>query len=54
LKVGEGNGRFIADLAEGVSDAELRRRYRNGDYGKLRPDYVTGWRIMAGRKQEVK
>lgn len=40
---------FIADLTIGIPDDEMRKRYRAGDYGKLRPDDIKGWRKLAGR-----
>jgi hypothetical protein len=49
MKPGQGNGNFIGDLHTGVSDEEMRNRYKRGDYGKMRPDYVEGWRKLAGR-----
>lgn len=50
LRPGEGAGRFIGDLHNGESDEVMRQRWKDGDYGKLRADYVAGWRKMAGRK----
>jgi hypothetical protein len=49
MKVGEANGKFLADLALGISDAELRRRWEAGDYQGIGARFVTGWRAMAGR-----
>ena len=49
MKPGEGAGRFIGDLHNGESDEVMRQRWKAGDYGKLRADYVAGWRKMAGR-----
>lgn len=54
MKVGEGAGRFLGDLANGESDETMRKRWAQGHYGtgKLAPraDYVAAWRKMAGRK----
>lgn len=50
MKVGHGNANFIADLTLGETDAEMRRRYTQGHYGKLRADYAKDWREMVGRK----
>jgi hypothetical protein len=47
--VGEGAAHFLADLAEHVSDEEMRRKWVAGDYGKLREADVAGWRRLAGR-----
>lgn len=44
------NAAFLADLAENISTAEMRRRYGAGDYGKLRTDYVQAWIKLAGRR----
>lgn len=49
MKVGHGNAHFLADLAAGVPDDEMRERWKRGEYGKPRNDYVAGWRDMAGR-----
>ena len=53
MKVGEGAGRFLGDLANGESDETMRKRWADGHYGtgKLAPraDYVVGWRKQAGR-----
>lgn len=44
-----GNSKFLADLHMDVPDAEMRRRYAAGEYGKMRPEFVQGWRRLAGR-----
>lgn len=53
MKVGEGAGKFLGDLAMHVSDETMRKRWAEGHYGTglLRPriDYVQAWRKMAGR-----
>lgn len=54
MKVGHGNGNFLADLALGVPDAAMRQRWTEGEYDtpdgrKPRADYVKGWRELAGR-----
>lgn len=54
MKVGEGNGKFIADLHMNVPDAVMRERWKAGEYNtpdgrKPRADYVAGWRQLAGR-----
>lgn len=41
---------FLADLAMGVSDAEMRIRWKANEYGKLRTQDVKGWRKLAGRR----
>lgn len=50
MKVGHGNAHLLADLAMGVPDGEMRERWKRGEYGKPRTEYVAGWRDMAGRK----
>lgn len=35
--VGAGNGRFLGDVASGMSRAELVNRFRNGEYPDLHP-----------------
>ena len=47
---GYGNAMFLADLAEGVSDAEMRARWQRGDYPDIHRPSVAGWRKLAGRK----
>ena len=50
MKVGQGNGCFIADAHDPrVSLAEMRKRWADGDYGKPRADYAQGWLQLAGR-----
>lgn len=49
LRPGEGAGKFLADLAEGISDAEMRKRWVAGEYGSPRPDLVREWRKLSGR-----
>lgn len=53
MKVGEGPGIFLADLALKVPDDEMRARWRQGQYGtgKMAPraDLVSQWRKLAGR-----
>jgi hypothetical protein len=48
-RIGHGNAKFIADLAMGVSDAELRRRWERGEYAGIGKQFVAGWRKLAGR-----
>lgn len=49
MRPGEGAAHFLADLADHVSDAEMRERWKQGRYGQLRPQDVEGWRRLAGR-----
>jgi hypothetical protein len=49
MRAGEGAAHFLADLAEHVSDAEMRRKWVAGSYGALREQDVKGWRRLAGR-----
>lgn len=53
-KVGQGNAHFLADLAENVSDEEMRERYKRGDYPDLHRPSVQFWRAMAGRTEGMK
>lgn len=46
---GQGNARFLADLAMGVTDADMRRRFKDGQYADLHRPSVEGWRRLAGR-----
>ena len=42
---------FIIDCHDpAISTPELRKRYREGIYGKIRPEYAKGYFEMAGRK----
>lgn len=54
MKVGEGAGRFIGDLANGESDETMRERWKQGHYGQLRPQDVALWRKLAGRSPRTK
>ncbi len=49
-KVGHGNAMFLADLANNVSDDEMRRKFKAGEYPNLHRPSVPGWRNLAGRK----
>ena len=49
LAIGEGNAAYLVDLIKGVSDDEMRRRFKAGHYGKLRQDYAQMWRKQHGR-----
>ncbi len=46
---GQGNAYFIADLAAGVPDEEMRSRFKAGRYPFLHIASVQGWRKLAGR-----
>lgn len=50
-KPGTGNARFLADLAEGVSDAQMRKKFKNGEYPDLGIQYIDGWRQLVGRSK---
>ena len=55
MKPGQGNGNLIADLHTGISDEEMRRRWKAGIYDiapgqKPKAEYVIEWRRLAGRK----
>lgn len=49
-RVGFGNGHFLADLAMGIPDPEMRERFKQGRYEPLHAPSVKGWRKLAGRK----
>lgn len=49
VRVGYGNAKFLSDLAEGVPDEVMRKRFKSGEYPDLGIQYVPGWRKMAGR-----
>lgn len=49
LKIGEGNANFLSDLAERVSDEDMRKRWQQGRYGQVPGEFVKGWRRLAGR-----
>ena len=49
MRIGFGNAHFIADAHSGLPLEEMRRKWREGDYGKMRPDYATGWLKLARR-----
>lgn len=46
---GHGNARYLADLALGTPDADMRRKYREGFYPDLHLPSLPGWRKLAGR-----
>lgn len=46
---GKGNALFLADLADGVPDAEMRARWKRGEYPDLHQPSIAGWRSLAGR-----
>lgn len=48
-RIGEANAKFLADLATGVSDDELRKRWKAGEYQGIGEQFVAGWRRLAGR-----
>lgn len=44
------NEAFIADTSDKkLSDAEIRRRFKAGEYGAINPAYAKGWWKMSGR-----
>lgn len=47
--VGYGNAMFLCDLVMGVSDEEMRRKFKAGEYPDLHIPSVAGWRRLAGR-----
>jgi hypothetical protein len=48
-RVGTGNALFLCDLADGVSDADMRARYKRGDYPGLNLTYAKQWKALFGR-----
>ena len=53
-KVGYGNAMFLCDLADGVSDDTMRKKYRAGEYPHLHHASIDGWRRMNGRTTSPK
>lgn len=51
-RIGYGNAMFLCDLAEGVSDAEMRIRFKRGDYPDVHRPSIAGWRALAGRETQ--
>lgn len=49
MNANKGNAAFLADLAEGVSDAEMRARWKRGEYPDVHLPSVSGWRKLSGR-----
>lgn len=53
MKVGEGAGYALADIAEGIPTQTIRERWAKGEYGgpKDRPtgEMMKGWLDLAGR-----
>lgn len=48
-KIGGGNAKFLADLAEGVPDETMRQRYKAGEYPDLHTPSIPAMRKLAGR-----
>ena len=48
-RVGYGNALFLADLATGATDTDLKSNIRAGKYPELAMRFVNGWRAMMGR-----
>lgn len=48
--VGYGNAMFLCDLAEGVSDATMRDRFKAGAYPHIHRASIDGWRRLNGRR----
>ena len=48
---GTGNGIYLADLAQGISDKTLEANERRGKYPELCQRYKAGWRKMNGRSR---
>lgn len=48
-RVGYGNAMFLADLAEGVPDEAMRKKFKGGQYPDLHMPSVNGWRALRGR-----
>lgn len=53
-RVGQGNGNFLADLAEHVPDGVMRARFQAGEYDPIHLPSIAGWRRMVGRTTEGK
>lgn len=50
MKPGVGNAHFIADAHNAsLSLDDIRERWRSGEYGKVRPEFATGWLTLAHR-----
>jgi hypothetical protein len=50
MKIGHGNAHFIADAHDPkVTVERMREKWRDGDYGKLRPDFAQAWLRQAGK-----
>jgi hypothetical protein len=45
---------FLCDLADGVSDDTMRKKYRAGEYPHLHHASIDGWRRMNGRTTSPK
>jgi len=52
-KAGYGNAMFLADLTEGVSDPDMRAKFKRGEYPDLHRPSITPWRTLAGRHTET-
>lgn len=48
-QIGRGNAHFIADLAIGITDTQMRAKFTAGDYPDLHTASVVGLRRLAGR-----
>jgi hypothetical protein len=47
--VGYGNAMFLADLTEGVSDPDMRAKFKAGNYPDIHKPSIPGWRALSGR-----
>jgi len=47
--VGYGNAMFLCDLADGVSDATMRAKFKAGEYPDLHKPSIQLWRKLNGR-----
>ena len=56
MSPGHGAALCLFDISEGVATQAIKRRWKDGNYGKAgerpRGEYVAGWLQMAGRKRE--
>lgn len=49
VKVGLGNALFLADLAIGTPDLEMRAKFTAGKYPDIHRPSIKEWRRLAGR-----
>ena len=50
MKIGEGNARFIADLANGMATDTLREKWKAGEYPGLNEQWARDNLAFRGRK----